>query len=94
MAKREMKTKKVDENVTNVVVETTVTVEDGINEPVFGAVSECMKLNIRKKPNTKSDVLGVLNKNEKVEIDMTYENKDWYKLTSGGYCMKKYITIK
>ena len=97
MAKRELKTKKTEEPVTEVVVETTAVVEDEntTTEPVIGVVTGCTKLYIRKKPKVDdSNVMGTINAKEKVAIDTTYEHKEWYKLIDGSYCMKKYITIK
>ena len=51
------------------------------------------QLNIRKEPNTDSDVLGVLNFNEKVKVKKY--NKEWFILLKKnkeyGYVYKKYL---
>ena len=95
MAKRELKTK--PEEVVEVETETTVVVEEEKEEvkPVFGVVTGCTKLNIRKKPKVDAgNILGTINAKTQVVIDTTYNNKEWYKLEDGSYCMKKFITIK
>lgn len=100
MAKREMK--KVN---TEVVNDAETIVEDSTPEveatPVFGFVADCSKLNVRNKPNAKSNVVCIIDKDTKVEIIEEESAKDFYKVKStgtkqefNGFCMKKYITIK
>lgn len=63
-----------------------------------GIVSGCSKLNIRKKPNIKSDPIAVVNAKTNLEVHVHDSTKDWYKVTTldggDGFCMKKYITIE
>lgn len=64
----------------------------------FGHVANCESLNVRNKPNVKSNVLCVIKKGDKVKIDDGESTNDFYKviLKSGveGFCMKKYITVR
>lgn len=108
MAKREMKTKTTEEQIAEeTTVETPVVeekCEDVSNteakaEPMsFGTVTGCSRLNVRKKPNIKAEVIKEINANDKVTIFPDKSNKDWYYVrvtgTIEGFCMKKFITIK
>jgi uncharacterized protein YgiM (DUF1202 family) len=107
MAKREMKTQKVEEPIIEeTIVEETVVEEPVVEEVVetvakpisVGVVTGCSKLNIRKKANSNGDVLTVVNAKTELTIDPDYSNKEWFKVTlkdgTVGYCMKKFVTIK
>ena len=68
-----------------------------VKEPEIkkGIVRNCELLNVRKEPNTDSDIIKVINHGD--EIDIIKEDKgiisaDFYK-TTDGYVMKKYIKI-
>lgn len=65
--------------------------------PVTGVVTAA-KLNVRKQPSPNGQVVSVINKDAKVQIDTTASTAEWYKVytTAGveGYCMKKFITVK
>lgn len=79
------------------VEETVETVEPAAPVVVIGVVTGCKKLNVRTKPNKKSDVVCVIDADTKVEIDEDASSRDFYKVKSKnftGYCMKKFITIK
>lgn len=61
-----------------------------------GVVDGCDKLNIRKSPDSNSEIAcPPLNKNAKVIIDEANSTADYYKiyLSTGleGYCLKEYI---
>ena len=102
MAKREMKTMNTEEPK---IDEMTPVVEEPKEETANvgpslepGIVSGCSKLNIRKKPAVKEDnVIAVVDANTELSVDLTYKNKEWYKVTTKdgavGYCMKQYVTI-
>lgn len=87
----------VDEVVNNEVVAADTVTE--VVEPavVTGFVTECAKLNIRKKPSLGSDVVCIVPINTKLIIDEKSSKGDWYKITTDdgkyGYCMKKYVNI-
>lgn len=102
MAKRELKSVNVDEPIVDAVEEvTTEVVEDKAEEPVKvnvckGIVAKCSKLNIRKKPNVKADVVTIVDVGSELSIDLDKSNDEWFKVTVNskeGYCMKKYVTI-
>lgn len=67
------------------------------NDYVKGIVVNCERLNVRKQPNDKSEVLSIIDKSDEVKVDLNVNNELWFKvvLSDGeGYCMKKYINIK
>lgn len=96
MAKREMKTANTIEN--ELVENVEATVEEPVMEPITGVVIGCNKLNVRKKPGLKSEVVTVINAKTKLTINLEESAKDWYKVTVKpgveGYCMKKYVKTK
>ena len=91
-----------DEEVENTKVETTVTTdvtepESEPPKPVLAYVSGCVRLNIRKQPSLNSEIVGILNADDVVEIDHDESTDSFYKIVSPkavGYCMKQYITIE
>ena len=92
MAKRELKTKKTEEQI---VEENAAVVEETV--PTIGVVTGCSKLNVRKKPNINSDVIVVVNAGSELTIDVDKSHGEWYKVTDQnnnvGYCMKKYVKV-
>lgn len=93
---------KVEEPVveTPVQEELTEVVDEPKAEPniSFGKVSNCNKLNIRRKPNINAKVVEVIDAKTKVRIDNSASNEDWCKVyvkpEVEGYCMRKYLTIQ
>lgn len=60
-----------------------------------GIVRNCELLNVRKEPNTDSDIIKVINHGDEINIikeDKGIISDDFYK-TTDGYVMKKYIKI-
>ena len=91
MAKRELKLNKEETKVEG-TVEVVEDAETPKKEKVFGTVINCSKLRIRKSPSAKAEVVGELNKGEKVEI-LDDKSGEFYKI-KGGYCMKEFIKIQ
>ena len=64
---------------------------------VFGVVTNCIKLNVRNKPEIGSTKICTIWSDTKVMIDLKESTDEWYKvyLSEGinGFCMKKYISI-
>lgn len=67
-------------------------------KPVFGVVSGCAKLNIRKSPSPNGNVICTVNENTKLMIILEESTAEWYKVCNSaglnGFCMKKYVTVK
>lgn len=68
-----------------------------VKEPEIkkGIVRNCELLNVRKEPNTDSDIIKVINRDDEINIikeDKGIMSADFYK-TTDGYVMKKYIKI-
>jgi uncharacterized protein YgiM (DUF1202 family) len=68
-----------------------------VNNLVSGIVTNCKFLNVRKSASTEAIALAIIDKGDKVTIDMNASNNDWYKIrtTSGidGFSMKKFIEV-
>lgn len=58
-------------------------------------VSNCSKLRLRMYPNLNSKVIKELPVGERLEVDTSFENPEFYKVTdkngSYGYVMKNYV---
>lgn len=101
MAKTKTKTK-VEEPIVEEVEDSPEVVETVEATPiVFGVVTNCTRLYIRKKPaktDDSADVVCIVNAGTKLDIDETYKNKSWCKVMTPdgkeGFCMKEFITIK
>lgn len=65
-------------------------------EAVTGKVCHCAKLNVRAKASTTAEVVGVLNAETEVTINVEKSTKDWFKVSTStgvdGYCMRKFIS--
>ena len=93
---------KVAEPVVETVVQEELKeiVEEPKAEPAvaFGKVSNCTRLNVRRKPNATAKVVAVIEAKTKVRIDNAASNETWCKVYVSpeveGYCMRKYLTIQ
>ena len=63
-----------------------------------GVVTECLKLNVRKKPSADAEVLVTIDALSKVMVDMAESTNDFFKVVTEtgieGFCMRKYIALK
>lgn len=62
-----------------------------------GEVANCTKLNVRKEAKANSNVLCILNKGDKVTINLNESTEDFYRIstkTIEGFCMKNFIELK
>ena len=79
-------------------IEEVVEVETVKTQTVYGIVSGCQKLNIRKRPSIKADPICTVDAKTKLTIFTSESTKDWYNVSTKngviGYCMKKYITVE
>lgn len=66
--------------------------------PVEGKVVGCERLRVRKLPDKNAEVLGTIEADSKVQIDLGKSTTNWYAVYTAagleGYCMKKYISTK
>ncbi len=64
---------------------------------VFGIVTSCVKLNIRREPNLEAEVIAVIAASAKVLVDIEASTDEFYKACTEtgieGFCMKKYIAL-
>jgi hypothetical protein len=63
-----------------------------------GVVTDCLKLNVRKKPSADAEVLVTIDALSKVMVDMAESTNDFFKVVTEtgieGFCMRKYIALK
>lgn len=74
-----------------------VTEEPKTDAFLDGIVHNCVKLNVRKNPSIDSDVITVLNEQDKIKVKDVDALSDWYfiRLPNGkeGFSMKKYVAV-
>lgn len=102
---------RIDETVDNIdpVKEVDGVITTHIKEPiqeaenitpvreVKGVVVKCTRLNVRKEPTPKADILCTVDANCEVVIDEANSTEDFYKVYTAagieGYCVKYFISI-
>lgn len=69
-----------------------------IPKTINGIVANCTKLNIRKGPSTNAEILGVVNVDSEMKIDMDKSNDKWFYVSTAvgidGYCMRDFVNAK
>lgn len=80
--------KMVEETVKTVLIPKTIN----------GVVSNCTKLNIRKDPSVHAEILGVVDVDSEMKIDMDKSNDKWFYVSTAvgidGYCMRDFVNAK
>ena len=98
MAKKKADNTIVDEPKIDNTAEQTTEQPEAPVKTLSGMVTNCVKLNVRKKPSIKSKPIGVINSNTQVTVYPDESASGWYKVNADGvgegYCMAKYIAIK
>ena len=78
------------------VEETVKTVP--IPKTINGVVANCTKINIRKDPSVHAEILGVVNVDSEMKIDMDKSNDKWFYVSTAvgidGYCMRDFVNAK
>lgn len=85
-----MNDKDVTKKEENTGTEEPVVKEDP--KPLTGIVVNCDKLNVRKEPSKESDVVRIIDHDDRIDIYNNESADDFYK-TSDGYVMKNYVKI-
>lgn len=66
-------------------------------KPTIGIVTDCIKLNVRKEPNTDAEIVCTIDASTDLVINENESTEDFYKICTvagiEGYCVKRYITI-
>ena len=74
-----------------------VTEEQKTDTFLDGIVHNCVKLNVRKNSSIDSDVIAVINEQDKIKVKDIDTLSDWYfiRLPNGkeGFSMKKYVAV-
>ena len=69
-----------------------------IPKTINGVVANCTKLNIRKEPSVHAEILGVVNVDSEMKIDMNKSNDKWFYVSTAvgidGYCMRDFVNAK
>lgn len=72
-------------------------VEEASTKPKAGIVTDCLKLNVREKPDKDSDIVCEITASTELVIYEEESTEEFYKICTysgiDGYCMKKFITI-
>lgn len=93
MAKKQTKVNPETEMAEVTPVETT----EVTKKLVDGKVTNCTKLNVRKKPELTAEPIAVVDVSTTLAVDIDKSITDWYKVTlangKSGYCMKQYVTL-
>lgn len=91
--------KKIEETavpVENVEVEEISTPEPP-EEPMYGEVTDCKKLNVRNAADTEAEVLCTIDAGSEVVIIGSESTDEFYKVFTAagveGFCMKQFITL-
>ena len=75
-------------------------VDEVVKEDVLltGVVTDCFRLNVRKKPDKTADIVTVVDSSTQLKIDEKKSTDNWYHVLDGdgnsGYCMKQYVSVK
>ena len=87
----------VEEIIEEPVVEEVVEESKNSHESLVGYVTGCEKLNIRKDPYIKSDIVCVVSEKDVLLVDQNKSTNEWYRVYTetgfDGYCMKRYVTV-
>ena len=68
-----------------------------VAEPKKGVVTDCLRLNVRKEPDSEAEIIGQITAATKLVVYENESTDEFYKICtySGieGFCMKKFISI-
>lgn len=64
----------------------------------IGVVTNCVKLNVRNKPEDKAKILTEVPVLSELEIEKEKSTDKWYKVTTAsgisGFCMKQFVSVE
>lgn len=64
---------------------------------IYGIIT-CARLNIRKGPSIKADVVCVLTEGVKMKLNLDRSTTEWFKVSTedgvDGWCMRKFVEAK
>ena len=64
---------------------------------MHGRVDNCARLNVRKEPNIKSEIVEVIDAETDVEIIEVASTEEFYRVKTSdgveGFCMKDYVIV-
>lgn len=76
----------------------TTSAKKAEKKKIIGVVSNCIKLNVRSKPEETAKILTEVPVLAELEIDKDKSTDKWYKVTttSGimGFCMKHFVSVE
>jgi hypothetical protein len=85
------------EIVEQTAIEVEPEVEQEVITPKQGVVTDCIRLNVRKEPSRKAEVVCEITADTNLVIYEDESTEDFYKVCtfSGieGYCMKRYVSL-
>ena len=88
---------RIKTNAVKDTAEVNEKVEPKIPKKVFGVVDNCELLNVRATASTDGEVVKVINRGTKLEINESESTSEFYKVKNkscDGFCMKDFITVE
>ena len=68
------------------------------DKPYIGVVTDCLRLNVRKKPDADAPVVAIVDALTQVTVDVEASTELFCKVHTldgiEGFCMKKYIQLR
>ena len=87
----------LDDSIEVVEDERSIKNEEKVNES-YGIVTDCLRLNIRKKPSKDSEIVVIVTCLDELRIFPDSSTDDWYAVCTAsgieGFCMKKFVAIR
>ena len=72
--------------------------EPEVNSDIIGIVASCGRLNVRRKPSVKSEVVYEALIGSELVIDLDKSTDEWFKVCTPagieGFCMKQFVEIQ
>lgn len=91
-------TQYVDKYEPKTVNEEIVNEEVVSEEPLFGVVTNCARLNIRKSPDVNGVVICTVPAGTSLMIDPSNSTDEWFSVCNNvgieGFCVKKYVDVR
>jgi uncharacterized protein YgiM (DUF1202 family) len=94
--------KEIQSELTDVTEQQIIARNAEVTEPedertVIGVVTNCLNLNIRRKPKADASVICKITSLTEIMIDEKESTDEFYKVCTAagidGFCMKKYIAV-
>lgn len=97
MSNRNYENQILDDSI-DITEDQPVVKTDEEKRELYGVVTNCLRLNIRKTPDKDSEVVVIATCLDELRVDPTASTDDWYAVCTAsgmeGFCMKKFVAIR